>query len=108
MLKLIIGRKYPFVRLTDIVLLKEADRLRAENEELRARVVAAQQEKAMAQGQSERLRKEKERLRAKARALKHEIESGRRAGEALAKKVQALRQENEELHAQIEPFGPRE
>jgi chromosome segregation ATPase len=97
MVKLALSRKYPFLSLTDIGLRRQVDRLRVENDDLRARIVSAQQEKAVAQQQSEQLRKEKERLRLRVASLKQAAEAERKVHELLQAKIQALREENEEL-----------
>jgi chromosome segregation ATPase len=97
MLKLLISRKYPFVNLVDIGLRRQVDQLKIENEELRARLIAAQQEKAVARQQTEEFRSQKERLRVKIVTLKQETEAQRRVRETLEAKIQTLREENEAL-----------
>jgi chromosome segregation ATPase len=101
MVKLVLSRKYPFVSLADLALRREFEALRHDNEELRARIVIAQQEKAVAQGQAEKLRREKERLRSRIASLKQSAESQRRVQEVIQAKIQALREENETLSARI-------
>ena len=97
MVKLLFSRKYPFVSLADVGLRKQVDVLRRDNEELRARVIAAQQEKAVALQQAELLRKEKERLRQKITAQKQSAESQRKVQEVMQAKIQTLREELERL-----------
>ena len=70
MVKLQITRKPPFLRLADVGLQRQVDLLRKENEQLRARIVDAQEEKAQAQRQAEDLRRQKERLRQRVISLK--------------------------------------
>lgn len=68
-IKLVFGRRYPFVRVSeDRVDLAEVQR--RENEALREKLVAAQAAKVTALKQAEELRKEKERLRVKVASLK--------------------------------------
>lgn len=96
-LKLVLSRKPPYIRLVDIDLQRQVDGLKQANEELRARIVAAQREKASAQSQAEALRSEKDSLRDRVASLKRSVEAQRRAREALQAKVQELREENEAL-----------
>ena len=97
MVKLVVSRKYPFVRLTDVGLRVQAEQLLQENEQLRARVIAAQQEKVFAVQQSEELRKQKERLRARVTTLKQTLESQGKVQAVIEAKLQAVREENEAL-----------
>jgi len=75
----------------------QVERLREENEQLRARVIAAQDEKGHAMQQAEELRRQKERLRARVAVLKQAVESQRKVQGVIEAKLQAVRDENEEL-----------
>ena len=97
MLKLVVSRKYPFVNLVDIGLRRQVDQLKVENDELRERLVTAQQEKTVARQQTEEFRSQKERLRVKIVTLKQEAEAQKRVREMLEAKIQVLREENEAL-----------
>ena len=98
MVKLIISRRYPFVNLTDIGLRRQVDRLKDENEDLRARLVSAHEEKILARKQAEELRKEKERLRLRVVSLKQAAEAQRKVQEVQQAKIQSLREEIENLN----------
>jgi hypothetical protein len=97
MVKLVVSRRYPFVSLADLSLRARVEQLREENEQLRGRLVAAQDEKGQALHQAEELRKQKERLRVKIAGLKQAAEEQRKVQEVLEGKLQVVREENEEL-----------
>ena len=97
MLKLVVSRTYPFVNHVDIGLRRQVDQLKADNEDLRARLVVAQQEKSVARQQTEEIRNQKERLRVKIVSLKQEAEAQKKIRETLEAKIQRLREENEAL-----------
>jgi chromosome segregation ATPase len=99
MWKLLFLRRYPFVRLVDIPSQRRVERLTAEVEDLRSRLIAVQQEKAIALGQAEELRQQKDRLRTKVAAQKRQAEEERKVQQVLEAKVEALRAELDEAKA---------
>jgi len=99
MVKLVVRRRFPFVLLIDIGLRRQVDRLTQANEELRARITDAHEERQAACKQADELRKQKERLRLRVVALKQEAAAERKVLELQNSKIQALREEIEELKA---------
>lgn len=71
--KFVLASKYPFVFPYDRTLSMQIEKLRKENEDLRARLVQSQEAKSSALKQASQLRKEKARLRLKVAALKQEL-----------------------------------
>jgi predicted nuclease with TOPRIM domain len=71
--KFLVSAKYPFIRRYDPDLSVELEKLRRKNEELRSKLVTAQQAKTDAVRRAESLRKEKDRLRSKIGSLKQEV-----------------------------------
>ena len=78
-------------------LLRRIEALEAESADLRARLVAAQSAKALAEAQAEELRSEKDRLRARIAAQKKSAQQDRRVTEQLRAKFEALQEELREL-----------
>lgn len=97
MVKLILSRRFPFVTLADIALRIRVEELSQENDQLRARIVVAQQEKAQAQQLAEELRRQKDRLRMKIASMKQETEAQHKVQEILEAKLHAVREENDAL-----------
>lgn len=98
-----------FLRKAD--LLRRIEALEAEAGDLRARLVAAQNAKALAESQTEELRDEKERLRARVAAQKKAATQEKLVTEQLRAKFEALQEEHRQLALRLkalERSGPRE
>ena len=83
-------------------LLRQIERLQAEVDDLRLRLVAAQGAKSLAEAQAEELRGEKDRLRARVAALKKSAEQERRVTEQLRARFEALQEEHSLLVSRID------
>jgi hypothetical protein len=90
--KYILSVRYPFVRPYEPDLSLKIDELRRENKELRAKLVAAQDQRVRAEQAADRLRAEKERLREKANALRQEIASQEMKSIRLADRIGELQE----------------
>jgi chromosome segregation ATPase len=97
--KFVVGGKYPFVHPYVPDLPKQIEALRKENELLRAKLVAAQEEKGLALQHADRLRKEKERLRAKVASLKQTISVEEQKNQQLVSRIEELLGQVESLSA---------
>jgi chromosome segregation ATPase len=98
-LNLALDRMFPRIRSRHAFLHRRIDELLKENDELRSRIVVAQQERAVAGKQADLLRQEKERLRSRSRALKISVGEIKRKNEVLAAKITELQAANEALSA---------
>jgi len=90
------------VELSKDLLRQRIADLQKDNDQLRSRVVAAQQEKQGALKQAEEARVEKERLRVKIRELKEQIRTHEKVEETLRGRVSELQEANELLQRKME------
>ena len=97
MVKLTFRPRYPFVHFRDEKLASQVMALRAENEQLRERLVAAQHEKVGALNQAEELREQKERLREKSRLAVKDLKAVQKVNEELQASLRKLKEENAAL-----------
>lgn len=89
--------RYPFFRPIRADLNARIEKLLAENESLRDRVIAAQEGRVQAIEHSDELRREKERLRTKLAALKQELVGEVRINEELRTRVSSLQDQVRKL-----------
>jgi len=102
MAKFELSREFPYIQISKDLLRKRIEDLQRDNDQLRARVVAAQQEKQGALKQAEEARVEKERLRVKLRELKDQIKGQEKVDETLRKRISDLQEANELLQRKSE------
>ncbi len=99
-LKLAAGRAVGMLR-SKKVLLQEAEALRAESEDLRFRLIAAQQAKVVALAQTDEVRREKERLRTRVASMKAELELLKKVNGQLHERVAELKEANDLLSEKV-------
>ena len=107
MFKLAIDRKFPFLKILNERHRLEVYGLRHEIEELRERLIAAQEAKIQALKQTDDIRREKERLRARVSDHKQENDALAKVNDRLQAKVLSLQSEIELLRPMTNAIGAK-